>query len=689
MKTFSLLFNNKKIIIEIGEVAKQASGSVIVKFNDTVVLSTVCYSKIFKEDFILNVNYEEKQYSVGKIPGTFSRRENQTEHSILSARLIDRAIRPRFNVYFNHEIQVINTVLSYDENASPEIASLIGTSLALSISEIPFDGPIAGVKIAKINNQLIINPSLEQQKQSILDLIVTGDDYAINMVEAGAFQISEQEILDALKIGHQEIKKICRFQKEIIAQVGSKSKVNLNIPSEKFKQNVISKINQKVLNEILINHFNQQEEIEKFKQNIISQYENQEYQTESEKINTLFLVKNILELIISNEIKKNIVKKKMRFDGRKMNEIRLLNAKINILPRTHGSAIFTRGQTQVISTTTLGTLDDKQIIDNLTHETSKYFIHHYNFPPYAVGEVGKISMPKRREIGHGKLCEKALNYVIPDINEFPYTIRVVSDVVESNGSSSQASICAGCLSLMSAGVPIKAMVSGIAMGLFTYGDQYVVLTDIQGLEDHYGEMDFKVAGTNLGITALQMDIKTKGITYQILQESLAQAKKAREQILIFMKNIISKPSQKLSLYAVKAKKININANKISELIGHGGKNINNIINCCDNCKIDIQDNGEIIIYHFNEEMIEKAINMIKEITKEINIGDILVGKVIRIENYGIFVNLFGNINGFCHISQFSSNLIKNVNDFVNINDKLKFKVIEIDDKGRINLSLKF
>lgn len=690
MKNFSLLFNGKKIIVEIGEIAKQTNGSVLVRFDDTVVLSTVCCAKTSKNEdfFALTVNYEERQYSAGKIPGNFSHRENQTEHSILSARLIDRAIRPMFDNSFNNEVQVVNTVLSYDENASPEIASLIGTSLALNLSEIPFNGPIAGVRIAKINDQLIINPNLIQQKQSSLDLIVTGDEYAISMVEAGASQISEEEILAALKIGHQEIKKLCSFQKDIISQIGSKLKMHLNIPNEKFKQDVISKIDLKILNKIFMNPINQQEEIEKFKQTIISSYENEKYLTEDEKTNTLFLVRNILESIISNEIKKIIVEQKTRLDGRKMDEIRHLDAHVNILPRTHGSAIFTRGQTQVISVTTLGTLNDKQIIDNLTNETSQYFMHHYNFPPYAVGEVGKIGAPKRREIGHGKLCERALSYVIPDIHEFPYTIRVVSDVVESNGSSSQASICASCLSLMSAGVPIKAMVSGIAMGLFTLGDKYAILTDIQGLEDHYGEMDFKVAGTQKGITALQMDIKTKGITYQILKETLMQAKKARGEIRIFMQNIISEPSKKLSSYALKVKKININVNKIGELIGHSGKNINNIINCCDNCKIDIQDNGEVVIYHRNEEMIAKAIGMIMEITKDIKIGDIFIGTVMRIENYGIFVNLFGNTNGFCHISQLSNKFVKNINDFININDQLKFKVIDVDDKGRINLSCK-
>lgn len=698
MDKFELSFNGKKIIIEIGEVAKQANGSVLVRFDDTVVLSTVCCSeKKIKDNFLpLVVDFEERQYAIGKIPGNFNRREiKNSEHKILSARLIDRIIRPMFDFNFRDEVQVVNTVMSFDSNSSSEVAAILGTSLALCVSDIPFSEPVAGVQIARINNEFIVNPSLEQRKKSDIDLFVAGNVDTINMIEAGASQISEEEIFEALVFAHKEIKKLCSFQKKIILKVGKKKKEIVSFQNEEIKKDIYSKIKQKIKKIFLIkNSIEQYKTINKLKEEIINEYENKNYQNESEKINIVFLVKNILELIIEDEIKKIIVEKKIRIDGRKVDEIRSLDAKIDFLPRAHGSAIFTRGQTQVISTTTLGTLNDKQTIDNLNGEDLKYFFHHYNFPPYSVGEIGKIGVPGRREIGHGKLCEKALSYVMPNINEFPYTVRVVSDVVESNGSSSQASICAGCLSLMAAGVPIKEIVSGISIGLFTNGPLekketlYTILTDIQGIEDYFGDMDFKIAGTKNGITALQLDTKIKGINYEIIQKSLIQAKKAREEIRIFMENIIKKPREKVNEFALKFKKINININKISELIGSGGKTINNIINKCDNCIIDINDsNGEITIYHVNLQQINQAIKMIKNIIKDVKIGDIFIGYIKRVENYGFFINLFENTTGLCHISKINNKFNnRNINNF-KIGDQIKVKVIDINEKGQINLDL--
>ena len=693
MEKFELSFNGKKIAIEIGEVAKQADSSVLIRFDDTVVLSTVCCSKQPKNDSFmpLVVDFEERQYAIGKIPNNFNRREiKNSEHKILSARLIDRIIRPMFEPNFKNEVQVVNTVMSFDGDSSSEVAAIFGTSLALCVSDIPFSDPVAGVQVARINNEFIVNPTLEQKKISDIDLFVAGNVDTINMIEAGASQVNEKEIFKALVFAHEEIKKLCLFQKELVLKIGKIKREVTFVQNKEIENDIYLKVSKKIKSIFLIKEpIEQQKKINDLKEGIINEYENKNYQNETEKANTILLVKDILELVIESEVRKLIIEKKIRPDGRKFDEIRLLDAKIDFLPRTHGSAIFTRGQTQVISTTTLGVLNDKQTVDNLNGEDSKYFFHHYNFPPYSVGEMGKVGLPGRREIGHGKLCEKALSYVIPSINEFPYTIRVVSDVVESNGSSSQASICAGCLSLMSAGVPIKEIVSGISIGLFTNGPinkketSYALLTDIQGIEDCFGDMDFKIAGTKNGITALQLDTKIKGINYEIIKESLKQAKKAREEIRIFMENIIKKPKEKLSEYALKFEKLNININKIGELIGSGGKTINNIINQCDNCIIDINDNGEIIIYHVNQNKINQAIKMIKNIIKDIKIGDTFTGTIKRIESYGFFVNLFENTVGLCHISKFNNkNLINNFK----IGDQIKVQVIDINEKNQIKLS---
>ena len=698
-KIFNLDFNNKKIIIEIGEIAKQANGAVLLRCNDTVILSTVCCSKLPKCDcdfFPLTVEYIEKQYAIGKIPGTFNKRENyrNDNDAILSSRLIDRAIRPLFDDGFRNEVQIINTVMSYDKTTIPSLLGLLGSSLALCISDIPFNGPVAGICLGRINKQFIINPNDEQKKQSDIYIVLAGNEFGINMVEAGANQVSEEEIIDALMFGYEIIKTLCDFQKKIIISIGKeKIKIPLYSLDENIKDDIYKKIYDRMAKAILINDKIEKENvINNLKLEIINEYENKVYKNDKEKTSNMFMVNDILECMIANEVRKLIIEKKIRPDGRKIDEIRPLNAQIDILPHAHGSAMFTRGQTQVISTTTLGTLDDYQIIDNINKNEKKYFFHHYNFLPFSVGEIGKISSIGRREIGHGNLVERALSYVMPSIEEFPYTIRVVSDVVESNGSSSQASICASCLSLMAAGVPIKNVVSGIAMGLIVDNslekNNYVILTDIQGLEDHFGDMDFKVAGTINGITALQMDVKIKGINREILVNALQEAKKARIKIRNVMEQTISESRKMLSKYALKSKIFVIDTNKIPLVIGHSGKVINDIINQCDNCKINIENNGTIIIYHYDYKYIDKAYNMIQDIIKKIEVGNIYVGTITRIiENCGVVVTLNNNISGLCHISNLSKKYISKINDFFHVGDKLKVSVISIDNTNdKINFS---
>ena len=558
-KVFEMDFEGKKLVVETGEIAKQADGAVFVRYGETVILSTACGSDLPKEGdfFPLTVTYEEKQYAVGKIPGSFLRREGRPgEHATLTARLIDRPIRPMFSDGFRNEVQVINTVMSVDQDCTPEMTAMFGSSLALGISDIPFDGPIAGVYVGRVNGKLIINPSVEEKEHSDINLAVAGTKTAINMVEAGAAEVSEEDMLDALMFGHEAIKKLCEFQESIIAQVGKeKREIELYKIDEAIQNDIDSRIFDKMKAAISIfDKLERQDAIDALKNEIINDYDTREYESEKEHKKTMFMVNDALEEMVANEVRRLITEEKIRPDGRKVDEIRPLDAQVDLLPRPHGSAMFTRGQTQVISTTTLGVKGDEQIIDNLTPEDTKRFMHHYNFPPFSVGEIGRTGSPGRREIGHGALGERALSYVIPSFEQFPYTIRVVSEVVESNGSSSQASICAGCMSLMAAGVPIKGIVSGIAMGLVTSGPldgnhPYTILTDIQGLEDHFGDMDFKVAGTKDGITALQMDIKIKGITKEILAEALAQAHSARAQIRECMEKAISEPRPEVGKYA--------------------------------------------------------------------------------------------------------------------------------------------
>lgn len=697
-KVFELDFEGKKLIVETGEIAKQADGAVLVRLNDTVVLSTACASDQAKDGdfFPLTVGYEEKQYAVGKIPGSFLRREGRPgEHATLTARLIDRPIRPMFSDGFRNEVQIVNTVMSVDQDATPEMAAMFGSSLALGISDIPFDGPIAGVYVGRVDGKYIVNPTLEEREKSDINLAVAGTSKAINMVEAGAAEASEEDMLGAILVGHAAIKKLCAFQEEIIKEVGkAKREIELySIPAE-IQSHVDEVAKERLIKAVSIpGKLERADAIEAIEKEVMDSYEEKKYEDEKSKKQTLRFVFEALENIVKDEVRRLITIDKIRPDGRKLDEIRPLDAQVDLLPRVHGSAMFTRGQTQVVSVCTLGPLADEQIIDNLTDEDTKRFMHHYNFPPYSVGEVGRMGTPGRREIGHGALGERALSYVVPSVEEFPYTIRVVSEVVESNGSSSQASICASTMALMAAGVPIKAPVAGIAMGLITSGPveegcPYTILTDIQGLEDHLGDMDFKVAGTDKGITALQMDIKIKGITEGILREALAQAHKAREQIMQTILSAIEKPRDDVGTYALKVHQLRINPDKIREVIGSQGKIINDIIARCDNVKIDIEDDGRVMIYHTSRESINKAVAIIENIVREAKVGEIYEGTVVRIESFGCFVNLFGDVDGMVHVSKLAWERVNQPKDVVKLGQKLKVIVTEIDEKGRINLSHK-
>ncbi|MFA6755090.1 MAG: polyribonucleotide nucleotidyltransferase [Bacilli bacterium] len=695
-KVYETEFYGKKLKVEIGELAKQADGAVLVRLNDTTVLSTVCCSDEAKEGdfFPLTVGYEEKQYALGRIPGGFLRREGRPgEHGTLTARLIDRPLRPMFPEGFRNEVQVVNTVLSVNLDCTPEMTAMFGSSLALSISDIPFDGPIAGVNVGRVGGKLIIDPSVKEKEESDLNLSVAGTKEAINMVEAGANELSEDEMLDAIMFGHEAIVKLCEFQETIIKELGKKKKeVDLFKADPEMKKEIYGRIYDRMVKAISIfDKLERQGAIDSLKKEIKDDYDNRDYKNEKEHFNTMLMVDNILENMVADEVRRLITEEKIRPDGRKVDEIRPLDAQVDIIPRVHGSALFTRGQTQVLSICTLGGKDDEQLLEGLTSDDNKRWIHHYNFPPYSVGEIGRMGTPGRREIGHGALGERALSYVIPSEKEFPYTIRCVAEVLESNGSSSQASICASCMSLMAAGVPIKRMVSGIAMGLITSGPldgkhPYTILTDIQGLEDHFGDMDFKVAGTEKGVTALQMDIKIKGVTRDILHDALLQANKARAEIRTAMSKAISEPRKELGEFTPKFTQFDINKDQIKDVIGSGGKVINDIIAKCDTCKIDIDETGHVVIYHMNKAMVEKAKNMILDITRVAEIGDEYEGKVTRVEDYGAFVSLFGSTEGLCHVSRLGWGFVKNAHDVVKVGDTLKVKVIDLDEKGKVKLS---
>ena len=693
---FHLDFCGRGITVETGEIAKQADGAVIIRYGDTVTLSTACASNQAKEGidfFPLTVSFEEKLYSVGKIPGGFLRREGRpSEHATLTARMIDRPIRPLFAEGFRNEVQVVNTVLSVDQDASPEMAAMFGASLALCISDIPFNGPIAGCKVGRINGELVANPTVAQMEESDIDLTVAGTAQALNMVEAGAKEVSEEDMLAALMFGHEQIKKLCAFQEEIVAACGKeKREIELYAVDETIDREVRSNFEAQIRAAVSIKEkLERYGKIDDLTDEAAEMIANKKYASEKDQNNAVKQAREICRGIEADEVRRLIIEDKVRPDGRQIDEIRPLNSQVDLLPRVHGSALFTRGETQVLSTTTLGALNDNQIIDDLTVVDSKRFMHHYNFPPYCVGETGRMGNPGRREIGHGALGERALAQVLPSVDEFPYTIRTVADVMESNGSSSQASICAGTMSLMAAGVPIKAPVAGIAMGLIMDDDsgKYTVLTDIQGMEDHFGDMDFKVAGTKNGITALQMDIKVTGITKNIFEEALAQAHKARLEILDNMLACISEPRKQLSPYAPKIAMMNIDPDKIKDVIGPGGKMINEIIAQCDNVKIDIDDDGKVVIYHNDYDTIEKAKQMISDIVRVAKVGDVYAAKVVRLEKFGAFVNLFGNTDGLLHISKISHHRVDKVEDVLKLGDVIDVKVTEIDNKGRINVSAK-
>ncbi len=701
-RTFELDFRGRKIIVENGELAKQAHGSILVRYGDTVVLSTVVMSKnvnLLADFFPLTVLYNEKLYSVGKIPGGFIKREGRpTENATLAARMIDRPMRPLFPEDFKNEVQIVNTVLSVDQDNSPEITALFGSSLATCISQVPFNGPVAGVKVGRVDGKFIINPTVEETEKSDIDLTVSGTKEAINMVEAGAKEVSEEDMLEALMFGHEAIKELIEFQEKIIEEIGVEK---YDYPKLEISLELTNEVTDLIKDDIdkalrIKDKLEKYAKLDEIKENLLEKYTDESLK-EDELKELLTKVANIFENVKYEVFRNIVVKEKIRADGRKMTEIRPLSTAIDLLPRTHGSALFTRGETQSLSVTTLGALGEHQILDGLGIEDSKRFILHYNFPQFSVGETGRYGAPGRREIGHGALGERALLQVIPSEEEFPYTIRVVSEILESNGSSSQASICAGCMSLMAAGVPIKAPVAGIAMGLITSGDDYTILTDIQGLEDHLGDMDFKVAGTKNGICALQMDIKIKGITKQILKEALAQAHKARLEILKVIAKQIKEPRKEVSKYAPKMMTFNIDPNKIKDVIGKGGEMITKIILEASNVntvtdinavKVDLEDDGRVIIYHTDKDIIEKTANMIKDVVKEVETGKIYTGKVVKVEDFGCFVELWPGVEGLVHVSHLAKERVEKPSDVVKVGDEIIVKSLGYDKKGRLNLSRK-
>ncbi len=703
-KVFELDFRGRKIVVEHGEMAKQAHGAVLVRYGDTVVLSTSVVSSnanILSDFFPLMVLYQEKLYSVGKIPGGFIKREGRpTENATLAARMIDRPMRPLFPEGFRNEVQIVNTVLSVEQDNSPEITALFGSSLATCISKIPFDGPIAGVKVGRVNGELVINPTPEELENSDIDLTVAGTKEAINMVESSAKEVSEDDMLEALMFGHEAIKELISFQEEIIKEIGEEKMEYETLEIEdSLKEEVAEMCKEKLDAAMRIeDKILKYETIDAIKEAVVESYEESNADLkDSELVELTTKVKLVLEELEYEIFRKIVVKEHTRADGRKMTEIRPLSTDIDILPRTHGSALFTRGQTQSLSITTLGALGESQVLDGLSLEDEKRFMLHYNFPQFSVGSTGKYGSPGRREIGHGALGEKALAQVIPSEDEFPYTIRVVSEILESNGSSSQASICAGCMSLMAAGVPIKAPVAGIAMGLITDGDDYTVLTDIQGMEDHLGDMDFKVAGTRNGICALQMDIKIKGITKQILTEALAQAKDARMEVLDVMEAQIAEPRKEVSKYAPKTMTFMIKPEKIKDVIGRGGEMITKIIceasgvemvNDIRAVKVDLEDDGKVVIYHTDKEIIEKTAEMIQNIVREVEEGKVYSAKVVSVEEFGCFVQVWPGCEGLVHISKLAKERVEKTEDVVKVGDEILVKAIGTDKKGRLNFSRK-
>ena len=703
-KVYEYDFYGKKVVVEHGELAKQATGSVLVRYNDTVILTATVINKkanLLSDFFPLTVNYQEKLYSVGKIPGGFIKREGRpTEAATLAARMIDRPMRPLFKEDFKNEVQVINTVLSVDQDCSPELTAMLGSSLATMISGAPFLGPIAGVKVGYVDGEYIINPTVEELEKSELDLTVAGTKDAINMVEAGAKQVSEDIMLEGLMKGHEAIKELCKWQEEIISDIGVTPFEYESLTIEDDLRDEVTKLIEKDLDEALRikEKLERYGKIDEIKDNLLEKYKEDNKDLEDEELDLLLVkVEKIFSDVEYRLFRNIVVKEKIRSDGRKMDEIRPLSTDIDLLPRTHGSALFTRGETQCLAVTTLGALGEHQILDGLSLEDEKRFMLHYNFPQFSVGETGRYGAPGRREIGHGALGERALLQVIPSEDEFPYTIRVVSEILESNGSSSQASICAGCMSLMAAGVPIKAPVAGIAMGLITSDDDYTILTDIAGMEDHLGDMDFKVAGTKDGICALQMDIKIKGVTKEILNEALEQARKARLEILEVIKKQIPEPRREVSKYAPKTKVFYISPSKIRDVIGKGGEMITKIIcdasnvtdvNNINAVKVDLEDDGRVIVYHTDSDVIDKTVKMIEDVAREVEVGKVYEAKVVAIHDFGCFVEIWPGCEGLVHVSQLDTKHIDKVEDIVKVGDTILVKAIGKDKKGKENFSRK-
>ena len=704
-KVFELDFYGRKIVVEHGQVAKQADGAVLVRYGDTVVLSTAVVSKsanLLSDFFPLMVLYQEKLYSVGKIPGGFIKREGRpTDAATLAARMIDRPLRPLFPEDFKNEVQIVNTVLSVDQDNSPELTALFGSSLATCISKIPFNGPVAAVKVGRVDGEFIINPTVEQSEKSDIDLTVAGTKDAINMVEAGAREASEDDMLEALMFGHEAIKKLIAFEEEVIKAIGvEKMEYEKLEITDELRSEVDSIVRDRLDKALRIkDKLEKYSAIDNLEEEVIEKYKSENEDTmKPEELKELLTKVALIFHGIEYELFRNIVvKEKTRADGRRMDEIRPLSTDIDLLPRCHGSALFTRGQTQSLATVTLGALGEHQILDGLGIEDAKRFMLHYNFPPFSVGETGRYGAPGRREIGHGALGERALSYVIPSEEEFPYTIRVVSEILESNGSSSQATICAGTMALMAAGVPIKKPVAGIAMGLITHEDDYTILTDIQGMEDHLGDMDFKVAGTRDGITALQMDIKIDGINREILKEALAQAKKARFEILDVIEKQIDKPREDVSKYAPKTEVFMINPDKIKDVIGRGGEMITKIILECSNVntvndinavKVDLEDDGRVIIYHTDRDIINRTADRIKDIAREVEIGKTYTCRVVSIQDFGIFVELWPGCEGLIHVSQLDTKRVDKPSDLFKVGDEVIAIATGYDKKGKLNLSRK-
>ena len=704
-KTFKLDFYGREIVVEHGQLAKQADGAVLVRYGDTVVLSTAVVSKsanLLSDFFPLMVLYQEKLYSVGKIPGGFIKREGRpTDAATLAARMIDRPLRPLFPENFKNEVQIVNTVLSVDQDNLPELTALLGSSLAVSISKIPFNGPVAAVKVGRVDGEFIINPTVEEAEKSDIDLTVAGTKDAINMVEAGANEASEEDMLEALMLGHEAIKKLIAFEEEIISEIGEeKMEYECLEITDELRSEVDSYVRERLDKALRIkDKLEKYGTIDALKEEVENKYKEEfEDKLKPEELKELITKVALIFHEIEYELFRNIVvKEKTRADGRKMDEIRPLSTDLDLLPRTHGSALFTRGETQSLATVTLGALGEHQILDGLGIEDTKRFMLHYNFPAFSVGETGRYGAPGRREIGHGALGERALSYVIPSEEEFPYTIRVVSEILESNGSSSQATICAGTMALMAAGVPIRKPVAGIAMGLITSGEDYTILTDIQGMEDHLGDMDFKVAGTKDGITALQMDIKISGITKDILKEALAQAKKARFEILEVIHNQISEPREEVSKYAPKTDTFMINPDKIKDVIGRGGEMITKIILECSHVnavndinavKVDLEDDGRVIIYHTDRDIINETKKRIQDIAREVEIGEVYTGKVTGVNDFGIFVELWPSCEGFIHVSQLDTKRVEKPSDLFKVGDEVTGIATGYDKKGKLNLSRK-